>query len=272
MKHIGLLTCRNEVDIIESGLAGHARYFDTIVAIDGSDDGSREVIECCPEVVKCFHDEDILAPGERFSDGHRSVALQWIIEHYGFRDVWVTLLHPDEFWEDDPVLMAEFAADDAATFVLWAEFRFFLPTELQFWWRDAPAQFLSLTAEKRLMYYAGPFFERRQFSLKTHRHYIVGRDHDTLPAPVTVPHMRWHHIPRFRHYPFRSPDQIQKRASERGRRMIQPDHDPFVEQPFVRALPQPSNSPLAAWDNVGIYDGPGSLPNPASFLPAWWRG
>lgn len=267
MCHIGLLTCRNEADVLAEGLANHTRYFDVIVAQDGSDDGGREILEGHPQVVKIFRDEEILRPGERFTDGHRNHALQWIIHKFGVDDIWVTLLHPEEFWHDDPIQMAEWAAADHATFVLWAEFRFFLHIS------DHPALGSDMPRfanpiDARIRHYAGPFFERRQFSLKHHQLYRPGADHETLPGCVWGLPELWDHIPRYRHYPYRSPEQIRKRAAEARERMIQPDHALLTKNPYVERLPQPVNSPLAAWENVGYYTG--TLPEAEKFLPEWF--
>ena len=115
MIHIGLMTVRNEMDVLARGLAHHARFFDRIVAIDGSTDGGRDILARHPNIRKLIADECILKPGERFTDAHRQAGLDWIREHVGVENVWVTLCHPDERWEDDPILMAEWAARDGAT-------------------------------------------------------------------------------------------------------------------------------------------------------------
>lgn len=281
MKHIGLLCVRNEADVLEESLAHHRQVFDTIVAMDGSTDGGTDVLRACPAVVKLFLDREVLRPGERFCDGHRNVALQWILQTYGAKNVWVTLLHADEFWSDDPVRMALLAHGDGASYVLWGEFRFFLHVTD----RGMP-RLDRRSVQERVTWYAGPFFEVRQFCLEKHQVYPAGRDHCVLPAGF--PGARWKaRIPRYRHYPYRSPAQMRRAFQDKtASRYWQPDHAWIGGVPegcdaglFLERLPKPSNSPLAAWQNVARYTrgsallpAPGTLPDPKNFLPAWWTG
>ncbi len=262
IRHIGLLMCRNEVDVIGFALEQHTRYFDDIVAQDGSTDGSREIIAACPQVCKLFKDEEVLRPGERWTDGHRSVALEWIIKEYGIEDVWVTLLHADEFWHDDPIAAATRAAAEGASYVLWGEFRFFLHVEDQPMW-DSGHQVWP-------HWYCGPFFEARQFELARHQVYIRGQDHLTLPTGPP-PRKRYSVIPRYRHYPYRSPAQMRRVFVDKcDSRYWQPDHAWLRDGDYFRInLPEPKNSPLAAWQNVGNFEG--ILPKAERFLPQWFR-
>jgi len=268
LRHIGLLMVRNEVDVLAEALEAHSRFFDTIVAQDGSTDGGRELIAACPNVIKLFRDEDVLREGERWTDGHRNHAMQWILSEFGCADVWVTLLHADEFWWDDPLEMAEQADAGGATFVMWGEFRFFLHHEDRF------TLDLTKPVTERVTWWGGPFFEDRQFKLENHQLYFPGTDHCTIPrGPGQA--RRWKaRIPRYRHYPYRSKAQclavwIDKVQS----RYWQPDHawlHSACFEPWLRALPMPKNSPLAAWDHVEKFAG--TLPDPQAFLPTWWEG
>jgi len=268
MKHIGLLMVRNEEDVLLESLEHHSQYFDTIVAQDGSDDGGRDMIEACPNVVKCFHDEDVLEEGERWTDGHRNVAMQWILREFGCENVWLTLLHADEFWFDNPIAEADHAHADGATYVMWGEFRFFLHTS------DKTTLDPSKPVTERVTWWSGPYFEDRQFKLENHQFYAPGKDHCVIPAGPP-PHRRWQHrVPRYRHYPYRSKDQCRNCWFDKcEQRYWQPDHGwlgIIPGAPFVPNLGMPSNSPLAAWPNLGQFDG--DLPDAKPFLPDWWKG
>lgn len=265
MDHIGLLMCRNEIDCLSEVLDQHCKYFDQIVAQDGSTDGGQDIIKACPNVVKHFHDDDILRPGERFSDGHRNHALQWILQRYDPATTWVTLLHADEIWHDDPIQMAEWAAHDGATFILWGEFRFFMHTT------DEPSFDPCKPLSQRLSWWQGPFYERRSFWLAAHQIYKEGEDHQTLPSgPLSA--RRWHHVPRYKHYPYRSPAQCAQAYQDKvATRYWQPDRAWLGEgRYFVDCPPAPVNSPIAAWQNVQRFDG--TLPDAEAFLPKWFMG
>jgi glycosyltransferase involved in cell wall biosynthesis len=270
--HIGLLTVRNEADVLEEALAEQCRLFDIIVAQDGSTDGGTEILRACPQVKKLFLDSEILRPGERFCDAHRNVALQWILDNFGAKEVWVTLLHADEFFFDDPGQAAEQAHSVGASFALWGEFRFFLHTS------DLDHPRLNRARKSvrdRVEWYAGPYFEIRQFCLEKHQVYLPGRDHCVLPSGF--PGRRWKaRIPRYRHYPYRSPEQMRRAYQDKcAGRYWQPDHAWIGnartdDDLFLDGLSKPKNSPLAAWNNVARFDG--TLPDPKNFLPAWWTG
>ncbi len=267
--HVGLLTVRNEPDVLPAALAHHAARFTDIVVLDGSTRCPRKLYRTCPSVKKLFQDRNILKKNERFCDAHRRVPLEWIRDHYPPETTWITLLHADEFWWDNPLAMAALAHAEDCTFILWGEYRFFLHTT------DRDTLDLRAPVTRRLTWYVGPFFEVRQFRLREHQTYVPGRDHQTLP--VGLPGRRWPIIPRYRHYPYRSPAQVVRAYLDKcATRSWQPDHDWLGARPqfdpFVRHLPKPHNSPLAkhTWDRVRRFDG--NLPNPARFLPEWWTG
>ena len=274
MNYVGLLCVKGEADVFaewadqQDVLLG----FDGIVAIAGDPESERALGEC-NLVERVFRDADLLAEygaptpdgGRRFRDSCRQPALDWIADRYG-EDTWVTLLHADEFWVDDPILAAVSADYAGATYALWGEFRHFLHTS------DRETLDLSLPVQERVRWCCGPFFEVRQFRLREHRTYQPGRDHSVLP--VGLPGRRWPLVPRYRHFPYRSPDQCALAYADKcASRYWQPDHAWLASgDPFVERLPEPRNSPLAAWDNVLHVDDPRDLPAPNRYLPRWWTG
>ena len=265
--HIGLLTVRNEADVLAEALAWHTVWFRNIVAIDGSTDGGRDMLNACPYVVKVFDDADVVpryGRNGRFCDACRQPALDFIRDRYGVENVWVTLLHADEFWWDDPKRMAEQAHADGDTCVLWGEYRFFLHTS------DRGRLDPALPVVQRLTWYAGPFFEWRQFRLPEHQLYIPGTDHRTLPTGM--PPRRWPRVPRYRHYPYRSEAQAAAAYVDKvAARYWQPDHAWLAGgDPYRDSLPRPRDPGIAAWQNVARFDG--TLPDPVSFIPHWFSG
>lgn len=282
MNHVGLMTVKNEQDVIGEWAAAfaekYAKDFAEIVILDSSDIGNDTVSEAMI-ILPCPHSCIPMGQGS-FTDADRQSALDLIrttVWPEGATkpplDTWVTLLHPDECFEDSPVEAAVRAEAAGATCVLWGEYRFF-PHTSESNWEDFPA--------KRLQWWCGPFFEYRQFRLSHHYRYTPGRNHCVLPSgdPDAIPpSKRASFIPRYRHYPFRSIEQMKRHAGElmRGERMVQPDWDWVCElvkrnapddDYFVDKLPEPKNSPLAAWWNIGN----GPLPRAQPFFPAGWKG
>lgn len=250
---IGLLMIRNEPDVARAALEHHAAHADALVVQDGSD--SPELwMRDHPAVAVYLRDADVLQPGERWTDGHRAHALNAITQRFGRDGVWVSLCHADEFWLDNPRSAASAAASEGATFVLWAEFRFYL--------RASARQFFdpSLDPRDSVRDWAGPYFEVRQFSLAHHHSYLPGRDHCTLPAPGRGVQARV--IPRYRHYPYRTPEQCARAHADKvASRYWQPDHAWLARSDGWRSgPPEPSNSPRAWWRQTGVFDG--SLPDP----------
>jgi len=267
--NVGLMLVRNEIDVLQEALRHHCEHFRYIVCQDGSTDGGTQLLSDCPNVIKLFRDEDYLKPGERFCDAHRNIGLKWIRREFG-PNTWITLLHADEFWYDDPISAAEEADRKRKTYVLWAEFRFFLHESD----RGKPKR-PGMPIWQRIRYYCGPFFEIRQFYLATHHTYIPGEDHRTLPGPLPqCRENRLERVPRYCHYPYRSIEQVRKCYKDKCEsRYWQPDHEWLkdrMDDPFVRFLPPPRNSPLAHWWRVGWFSG--RLPEAEPFLPADWDG
>ena len=55
----------------------------------------------------------------------------------------------------------------------------------------------------------------------------------------------------------------------------QPDHAWLIgreDDPYVDAMPEPTNSPLAAWRHVARLGAGEDLSDAKQFLPAWWKG
>lgn len=265
VKHIGLFMVRNEPDVALDAYREHAGYMDEMVIQDGSEEGQTWTWgkDIRPAPAMLIFDDLVLRPGERWTDAHRNHALQAILKRWHDENVWVTLCHADEFWQDDPRMMAEWADADGATFTVWGEYRFHLhPEDRRMYAADGKAPW---PIQEIVRHWCGPFFETRQFKLRNHQVYEPGRDHSTLPGGPGTP-VRWPHIPRYRHYPYRSPAQCKLAYQDKVvDRYWQPDHAWLKDgDPFVEALPKPVNSPLSAWDNRGVYDG--TLPNPEPFF------
>ncbi len=198
--NIGLLMTYNERDVIEEMMAVNRDCVDTVFALDGSDDGTTEVLAADPKVELLLRDEDV-APGSRVRDYHRQALLDAAHERYGYGH-WFTLMHGDEIFHDDPRSIAERAERQGARRVNWAAMQFFLHPE------DAAGFDPGSSVQERVRWYSPFWVEVRQF--RSSRRTRYGRRHGVV-VPDGVGWRPFHMMPIFKHYPFRSPEQIKAR-------------------------------------------------------------
>ena len=200
--NIGLLMTYNEIDVIDEMMTHNAPFVDTIFALDGSNDGTREFLENHDKVELVFKDEDV-APKGRVRDFHRQVLLDAAHERYGVGQ-WFTLMHGDEFFHDDPRLIIERAKKQGAKRVNWAAMQFFMHLS------DEPLD-MSLGVQERLRWYSPFWVEIRQFKSTKKTHYPE-RHGQVIPHKVGfMPYLK---MPILKHYPFRSPEQMRLRLEQ----------------------------------------------------------
>ena len=100
IQNIGLLMTYNEVDIIREVMDNNLKFFDKIFVLDGSSDGTTEIIKSYKNVVYLLHDNDIY-PKRKVTDGARQFLLEKAQEMYPIEG-WFTILCGDEILVDDP--------------------------------------------------------------------------------------------------------------------------------------------------------------------------
>jgi hypothetical protein len=203
--NIGLLMTHNEVDVVAEVLEVNAAHVDTILALDGSSDGTLEIVRAHPKVELVLRDEEV-TQGGRVGDWHRGVLLEAARERYG-PGQWYTLLHGDEFFHDDPRAVIERAEREGAGFVNWAAMQFFLHTS------DEGRDLESVrSVQERVRWYSPFWIEVRQFRDRPGARYREGEHGRVFPRGVGWrPFSR---LPVLKHYPYRSPSQVTaKRAS-----------------------------------------------------------
>lgn len=198
--HIGLLMTYNERDVIEEMMAANRDAVDTIFALDGSDDGTTEILAADPKVELLLRDEDV-APGARVRDHHRQALLDAAHERYGHGH-WFTLMHGDEIFHDDPRAIAEAAQRQGAARVNWAAMQFFLHDD------DEVGFDPSLTLQERVRWYSPFWVEVRQFRSGPRTRYP--QRHGVV-VPDGVGWRPYHKMPILKHYPFRSREQTAAR-------------------------------------------------------------
>jgi hypothetical protein len=213
MQQIGLLMTCNEEDCIEEVMREHAKYFDTILVLDGSTDKTEEIIRSFKQVKYFLKDKAVLSqlPGRQFCDGARQFILQQAQELYGY-DNWITLLHGDEIFYDNPVKMAEEAQKAGAEKINWYAMNFFLHTTDK--GRDLE---VIKSVQERVLWYCPGFLEIRSFKNKKGVYYPLGQKYNVLPQGVGW--QIYKYFPVYKHYPYRSVSQIlkKKRLNEQSK-------------------------------------------------------
>jgi hypothetical protein len=197
--NIGLLMTYNESDIIEEMMETNRHYVDTIFVLDGSDDGTDRMLKQYKEVELLFKDKDVAAGPVR--DYHRQVLLQAAHQRYGSGH-WFTLMHGDEIFYDNPRAIAEQAEKQGAKRVNWAAMQFFIHHA------DEPLD-ITLSVQERLSYYSPFWLEIRQFKSSKHTHYKEGLHGQVIPQGVGW--QPFSKVPILKHYPYRTPQQMQQR-------------------------------------------------------------
>ena len=205
MLNIGLLMTFNEGDVIAEALEAASPHVDAIFALDGSSDGTTEIIRAHPKLERLFRDEEVAGKGPT-RDFHRQVLLEAARERFG-PGHWYTLLHGDEFFHDDPRLVIERAERERARYVNWASMQFFLHTS------DANRDLeRTQSVQERLRWYSPFWVEVRQF--KDNGRARFGPHGRVLPL-----HVGWKpfsRMPVLKHYPYRSVAQVQAKARSPG--------------------------------------------------------
>jgi len=208
MQQIALMMTCNEADCIEEVMNEHTKYFDKILVLDGSNDGTEEIIRRYPQVKYLIKDKDIIdkLPNHKIEDGARQFLLEKAQEMYGYEG-WITLLHGDEIFYDNPVLVAEAAEKGKADKVNWYAMNFFLHTS------DMGRDLESIkSVQERVTWYCPGFLEIRQYRNKKGIYYNPVRGGKTLAEGVGW--RIYSKFPVYKHYPFRSVAQMLRKKKQ----------------------------------------------------------
>jgi glycosyltransferase involved in cell wall biosynthesis len=195
----GLLMTYNEADIIEEVMEANRHTVDAIFALDGSDDGTDEILRQYKEVELILKYKDVTSGPVR--DHHRQVLLEAAHQRYGFGH-WFTSMHGDEIFHDNPRKIAEQADRQGASRVTWAAMQFFMHTS------DKPLD-TTKPVQGRLRYYSPFWLEVRQLKSSARTHYKDGVHGKVIPKGVGW--WPFSKVPIYKHYSYRTPEQMQRR-------------------------------------------------------------
>jgi glycosyltransferase involved in cell wall biosynthesis len=235
MQHIGLMMVRNEIDIIDRYIE-HINDIgiDIILVLDDSDDGTYERLRTWPKV-KYIVKQKTLYGDQQPCDGMRQCLLKYMQRNYGYED-WIHLLHPDEFFWDNPIMVAEEADAHGYDQVNWHSIYFFLHPDDK--------------GEKGLpTYYSPGTIEERQFKNRRNLYYDPIQDHKTTPYGLDN---LMHITPIIRHYPLRNPEQAQARAYDRLATGFQEQYHWVIEEPFPQCHPKLMDKGAFKFDGISF--------------------
>lgn len=199
MQNIGLMMTRNEGDCVEEVMREYSKYFDKILVLDGSTDNTPEIIQSFKNVVYFAKDQDVL-PGIKIRDGARQVLLEKAQSLFGY-DGWFTLLHGDEIFHDDPNKVLTLPENKKVDRMHWYSMQFFLHQSQKNSYQYQPG-----SMQKNILWYCPGFIEIRQFRNKKGIAYQL-QEHTRL-FPHGLNHRINNRFPVFKHYPYRSAEQI----------------------------------------------------------------
>jgi glycosyltransferase involved in cell wall biosynthesis len=196
-----ILLVKNEEDIIEACLRSACAWSDLIYVYDGaSTDRTWEIVQSLKndQIVPFKQD------GSVFKEGLRAEVFNTYKRNAREGDWWCQL-NADEFYVDDP--RSFLASIDRSHMVVWAIFvQYYLTHD------DVSELDFTLPMEELLpaiRYYDSNWAEPRFFR---HRPRLSWSENSAWPEHLCVTSDR---LLRFRHYPYRSPSQIQQRLDVR---------------------------------------------------------
>jgi glycosyltransferase involved in cell wall biosynthesis len=237
-----MVTC-NEADCITEVMDEYIRYFDRILVLDGSSDGTDRILRSYPQVKYLLKDSEILdrLPNHKFEDGARQFLLAKAQELFPVEG-WFTLLHGDEIFHDDPNWVAAEATKARAEKVNWYCMNFFLHTS------DRERDLAAIrSVQERVLWYHPGRIEIRQFRNKPGIHYDLAQRHDVLPRGIGW--QIYKHFPIFKHYPYRSVEQVLGKKQQHIASGFSNSYKPFSDPESVFL------ERLAGYKVVRKYDG-----------------
>ena len=216
MKNIGMLTVRNEADVINEFLDDVEKYFDSIVVMDDSSDGTYEAI-AARSIVDYLVKYDSVYPADgRRTDGQKEHLFRHIMQKHG-NNTWITNLNADALFGDDPNEAVELAERAGEHLIRWRTYDFRPHTS------DAPAYeadraaWLARSVKNRLTWCKDyTWTEWLQFRAFEWHSFDIHKHHNVIPANFEHTGRHFKGIePVLLHYPLRSPEQILARCEDR---------------------------------------------------------
>lgn len=115
--HHGILIVKDEGELLRKWLQTHARDFDSIVCVDGSESNETQTMLRDYEKIDYYHESELTL--RQYTDTEiRQSALDILSSKYG-HGFWVTMAHCDEFYYHDPRKIVQLAEEEHVDGVFW---------------------------------------------------------------------------------------------------------------------------------------------------------
>ena len=211
MRIHGLCLVKNEADIVGQGLQAARAWCDAIYVFDnGSTDGTWEQVQALAS-----HDSGIVPWKQEdapFRDGMRAEIFHAFADRARAGDWWVRL-DPDEFYIDDPRAFLS-GVPASAGCVWYAPLTYYFSTEELRRYRADPAQFAEdVPVTEKCRHYFNYWSEIRFVRTEAMEPWEGLR---SWPEQLTDRARSHHRRIRCRHFPYRSPAQIERRIATRA--------------------------------------------------------
>jgi len=207
IKLVGMMTVRNEEDIVEKCLNRAVKYHDAIYVVDcGSDDRTPEIVN---SIATRFSEIEFL--GEISPRHSRQVKRHiWDKFRHSFsNNDWWSVIDADELLEEDPKPFIQSAEAELADHIF-SKIANFYTTDLEVdEWFQNREEFENKEIEDRMTYYRMHTSQVRMFR---NLPWLRWNEDTHLPRFLAKPAT---HRPVYRHYQYRSPAQIEKRLRTR---------------------------------------------------------
>ena len=215
LRNIGLLTIRNEADCIDEFMDHAEKYFDDIVVMDDSTDGTYEKLADRKSIKYLVKFEDVYGKDGKRTDGKKQHLYEYVMDKYG-DNLWITILNADAFFMDDPNKTIEIAESYGCNMIAWWVYNFIPSMEDKVKYDEDKEAWLSLKIQDRLKYVEDTArMERLQFKARKNYYYDLNMHSSIIPS--NFGEIRTVGIaPTLFHYPYRSPEQIVARAKDRA--------------------------------------------------------
>jgi hypothetical protein len=186
---------KDEAPILRDVLEHNTKYIKDIYVLDGGSDNAEEIFQEFPEVKYYIHERDIKAKYgiTEITDG---------IRHYLFEEIkkvaqpgdWVTIMHGDEIFYNDPNEVAALLSLHPQINMVkwWCPFFFPHTNDLAIW-----PELSSKKLQERFLYYShngtSAYWEARQFRIEEGMYYNIEHHSRVIPegkdmhAPTIYP-------------------------------------------------------------------------------------
>ena len=204
MRIHGVMTAKNEADVIGNVLEAATRWCDFIYVYDnGSVDGTWDIVQDLARRHAC------ILPVRRSDAPYTQLLRAEILGEFAERlrpGDWWCKLDADEIYIDRPRTFLERVPPEFDV-IYGSSFQFyFTDRDLERWEREPEAYAASVPVEERLRWYRNNHSEPRFARLNRPENWRAGNPTGRRTFPIRI----W-----LKHYQYRSPEQIQRRIEDR---------------------------------------------------------